>query len=106
MSYNVSMKKFVLTLLLSAFVFVSVHDYIIVSIDQDTQSELYLHDSGQISEVCDVTETHQALHDALMAIDIVFYPLKDDGNLQKVVLEPTNFLLSSSPQSIYHPPTV
>ncbi len=98
------MKKFLLTLLLSAFVFVSVHDYIIVAIDQDTQSELYLYESGQIEAVCDVTKTHEALHEALMAIDVVFAPLITHNCVHDIIDDASNFFPTSSPQSIFYPP--
>lgn len=98
------MKKFVLTFLLSAFVFVSVHDYIVVHIDHDTQSELYLYESGQITEVCDTTEKHQALHDSLMAINIVFFDIEKKENPHCSPLGSTNFFLNLSSTSIYHPP--
>ncbi len=100
------MKKFLLTLLLSAFVFVSVHDYIIVAIDQDTQSELYLYESGQIAAICDVTETHEALHEALMAVDIIFTTLCLPNSMHGVIDERANFFPTSSPQSIFYPPIV
>ncbi len=98
------MKKFLLTLLLSVFVFVSVHDYIIVAIDQDTQSELYLYESGQIVVVCDVTQTHEALHDALMAVNIVFTPLMVQEYEHGIIAEKTDFFPTPSPQSIFYPP--
>ena len=98
------MKKFVLSLLLSAFVFVSVHDYIIVAIDQDTQSELYLYASGQIDDVCDVTKTHEALHEALLAVDIVLTPLLISSRVTNIIDEPSNFFPTISPQNIFNPP--
>lgn len=98
------MKKFILTLLLSAFVFVSVHDYIIVSVDHDTQSELYLHESGQISEVCDSTEIHQILHASLIAIDTLFYAQSSDKELYITPLNTPNLFPTSSPESIFNPP--
>ncbi len=98
------MKKFVLTLLLSAFVFLSVHDYIIVTIDQDTQSELYLYESGQIATVDKATQAHEALHDALTAIDVIYAPLFSHHSADDGMHNHTNFSPTSSPQSIFYPP--
>ena len=98
------MKKLILTLLLSAFVFVSVHDYIIVAVDHDTQSELYLHESGQISEVCQATEMHQMLHASLIAIDTDFYIQASAKQLYSAPLDISNLFPTSLPESIFNPP--
>ncbi len=98
------MKKFVLTLLLSAFVFICVHDYIIETIDQDTQSELYLYDAGQISSVCDITQTHEVLHDTLIAIDVIHSPLCSQYAIHSATFDETDFSPTSFPKGIFYPP--
>ncbi len=98
------MKKFILSLLLSAFVFVSVHDYIIESIDHDTQSELYLYESGQIDAVCDVTKTHEILHESLIAADIIFTSLCLSCVSKNAIDTYIQLFPTTSPQSIFNPP--
>ncbi len=65
------MKKFILTLLLSAFVFIVVHDYIIGQIDNDTQTELVFLESGHIDTdmMCDVSKLHHHLHECFIGAE-------------------------------------
>ena len=100
------MKKFVFALLMQAFIFVVVHDYVIESIDSETQSELYLYASGQLLEPCDVSKIHQVLHDSMMAIDVLPSVLLVSIMIHESSLYMPQFTLSYSPESIYHPPIV
>ncbi len=98
------MKKFVLTLLLSAFVFISVHDYIIESIDQDTQSELYLYDLGAVEAVCDITKTHEVLHDILLVAEVIHAPLLSSFCIHCASYDTRHFSPTSITQGIFYPP--
>ena len=62
------MKTFVLTLLLSAFVFIVVHDYVISHVDNDTQTELVYLESGHIDTemLCDISKLHHHLHESFI----------------------------------------
>jgi len=100
------MRKFVLALLLQAFIFVIVHDYVIESIDSETQSELYLYASGQLSQPCDVSKMHQVLHDSMTAVEIPYIMMPEANITDKSQRDMTQFVLSFFPQSIYYPPIV
>ena len=60
-------RKQILTLLLSAFVFIVMHDFIIVKIDPDTQAELYMHKVENIV-LCETSVLHELIHQALMNV--------------------------------------
>ncbi len=100
------MRKFILSLLLSAFVFISLHDYIIETIDQDTQRELYLYESGQVSDVCDVTQAHQTLHDSTMAINTITYNASSAKSSYTLAHTRNSFVPLAPSNTIYFPPIV
>jgi hypothetical protein len=58
-------KKQILGLLLSAFVFITFHDFIIGYIDADTQSELYLSKIEKVP-LCESSTLHELIHHSLM----------------------------------------
>lgn len=58
-------KKQILGLLLSVFVFMAMHDFIIYQIDSDTQTELYMHKIENIA-LCEASALHELIHQTLM----------------------------------------
>jgi hypothetical protein len=61
-------RKQILTLLLSAFVFIVMHDFIIVKIDSDTQTELYMHKIENVT-LCETSVLHELIHMSLIYVD-------------------------------------
>ncbi len=66
-------KKQILGLLLSAFIFMAMHDFIIGYIDPDTQTELYMHQvKNQL--LCEASVLHELIHQVLMTIEQISSP--------------------------------
>ncbi len=67
------MKTYILGILLSAFVFITVHDFVITYFDNDTQSELIMKAQGDIDaeQMCDISLVHESLHEMVLATDLV-----------------------------------
>lgn len=61
-------KKKILAMLLSVFVFMAMHDFIIGYIDTDTQAEVYIHNVENVS-VCQASVFHEHIHQVLMLFD-------------------------------------
>ncbi|NPA82341.1 MAG: hypothetical protein GXO31_07000 [Epsilonproteobacteria bacterium] len=101
------MKNYILAILLAAFTFIIVHDFVITVEDTDTQTELILKDSGQIdsTQMCNVTQVHDFLHEMIVAPDIL-----SDFSLSLVIAEDNKIFLDSKlykdflPSSLYKPP--
>ncbi len=66
------MKNFIMAILLGAFVFITLHDFILKSIDYDTQQEIVLLDNNRISidAICDTSKIHYHLHESLLSFNI------------------------------------
>jgi len=60
-------RRGILTLLLNAFVFIAMHDYIIAHIDPDTQVELYMQEIDN-TPLCDSSNLHEHVHSSMMTI--------------------------------------
>ncbi|HIP59558.1 MAG TPA: hypothetical protein EYH01_03920 [Campylobacterales bacterium] len=65
-------RKQILGLLLSAFVFIVMHDFIMVHIDPETQTELYMHKIENVA-LCETSTLHELIHQALMSTVQLFY---------------------------------
>ncbi len=67
------MKNYILGVLVAAFLFVTVHDFVILHFDGDTQTELILKEDGKLDteQMCKSSQVHHALHDMLVAADVV-----------------------------------
>ena len=101
------MKKFVLKILISAFVFIVVHDYVIAYFDSDTQSELILAKKSEISDIymCDLSKTHQYLHESLICINPCHNLTIKDIHLKKDIFPSVLTILAYDLiNQIYKPP--
>ena len=58
-------RKTVLGILISTFLFVAIHDFIIGYIDPDTQVELYMHKIEQVP-LCESSSLHEHVHNTMM----------------------------------------
>ncbi len=61
-------KKYILRALLSAFLFIVVHDFVLGYIDSDTQTTIYMK-KIENTALCDVSVLHELIHQALMSTD-------------------------------------
>lgn len=61
-------RKRILSILLSAFVFMAMHDFIIAHVDSDTQAELYMHKVENVP-LCDASVLHELIHMTLMSVN-------------------------------------
>lgn len=61
-------RKQILRLLLSAFIFVTVHDFVIGYVDADTQVDLYMHQAQQ-APLCSASVIHELIHMSLISIE-------------------------------------
>ncbi len=61
-------KKYILRALLSAFLFIVVHDFVLGYIDSDTQANIYMKKIDKVA-LCDATVLHELIHQALMSTD-------------------------------------
>ena len=66
------MKSIVLYLLIAVFSLITVHDYIVVNHDSDTQRELILKAGGEISfkDMCKYSQAHDMLHEMVICHDL------------------------------------
>ncbi len=62
-------KKHILKVLLSAFLFIVVHDFVLGYIDTDTQTNLYMQKIEEVALCCDTSLLHELIHQALMSTD-------------------------------------
>jgi hypothetical protein len=60
-------RRRVLGLLLTAFMFIVVHDFVIMDIDPDTQVELYMHKIDS-STLCESSNLHEHVHISMESI--------------------------------------
>jgi len=101
------MKNYILSLLLSAFVFIVVHDFVIDVKDHDTQSELIMKASGQIDfeQMCKTSQVHDALHEMFVAPDLVLKLKLPASEIKTTInlFHPT-YIIDFIPQSLYRPP--
>jgi hypothetical protein len=66
------LKRRILGLLLSAFIFIIIHDFVIGWIDSDTQAELTTYEIQQIS-LCESSIVHENIHNSLMTtVDVIY----------------------------------
>ncbi|GEM_PF-7046871 len=101
------MRNYILALLLSAFVFITVHDFIIDAKDYDTQTELILEANGQLDfeQMCKVSQLHDSLHEMLLAPDLVpDIKVKTEEIKTNINLFHTKYIIDFIPQSLYRPP--
>ena len=101
------MRKSILVLLLCAFTFIVVHDFVIMTMDHDTQTELVLYESGQLHSeaMCDVSKLHNHLHESLIVLAMTSQLTQHCLSIKTVVLMPLKTII---PQHIstglYRPP--
>ncbi len=99
------MRKNILKVLLIAFVFVAMHDFIMVYVDSDTQVELCLKKVEKI-DLCNTSVIHELVHQSLVNIDQA-PPISYYEHLKLWVSYETDDSLSSLLQyKIYRPPIV
>ncbi len=101
------MKKSVLLFLLGVFSFIIVHDFVIMTMDGDTQTELVLHESGQlqIEAMCDASKLHNHLHESMIVHDIGLCALLPDKDLKAAVIASTTQIIPRDISSkLYRPP--
>jgi hypothetical protein len=96
-------KRWILSLLLSAFMLVAFHDFVIQYYDADTQVELSLKQThGQT--VCDMSNIHEQIHHSMMLYNVnntVF--LVEASYFSPYFIKKTQ-LIQTFKQSIYRPP--
>lgn len=99
-------KKWILKLLLSAFVFIVVHDFVMNQIDADTQTEIALYKMDKIP-LCDASSLHELLHASMMVTpcrcDVKSYHDSYKTHLYK---EPKSPIFSTYINSLFRPPIV
>ena len=99
-------KKWVLILLLTSFVFVVMHDFVMNKIDPSTQTELTFSQIEQVP-LCDVSSLHELLHASMMVAPC---PCEDQGyhdssNIAPYI-EPKSVISSRYLHSLFRPPIV
>jgi hypothetical protein len=101
------MKNYILGFLLSVFVFITVHDYIIAVEDYDTQTELIMEASGQLDfeQMCKISQIHDCLHEMLIAANIeeTLHFSKTMIKTQKPLFH-NHFYIDFFPGNLYRPP--
>jgi len=99
-------KKWILKLLLSAFVFIVVHDFVMNQVDPETQVELTLYKMEHIP-LCDASSLHELLHASMIAIpcrcDAKGY---HDSYKTHLYTEPKKPIFSTHLNSLFRPPIV
>ena len=96
-------KKYILASLFIAFGFFIAHDFIIVDMDADTQSELCMNELYQIP--LDIPSSmHEVIHFSMLAINDVASSTKTE--LEAFIpFEEVQLFSTTSYRSIDHPPT-
>lgn len=99
-------KRWILTLLLSAFVFIVVHDFVMNQVDPDTQTELVLYSAEQ-TPLCDTSSLHELLHASMMVTPCRY---EDKGYHDSLKMshytEPKTLIFSIHLHSLFRPPIV
>lgn len=99
-------KKQILSILISTFVFMAMHDFIIGHIDTDTQAELYIHNM-QNTPMCESSVLHEMIHMTLIGINQIRpffdYSLSNTSLINDDILDR---FISGLPCKLYRPPIV
>ncbi len=98
-------RKNILKVLLIAFVFVALHDFIMVYIDSDTQVELCLKKVKKI-DLCNTSVIHELVHQSLVNIDQAPHILYDVHTKLWISYDINDILSSLQQHKLYRPPIV
>jgi Ni2+-binding GTPase involved in maturation of urease and hydrogenase len=95
-------KSLILTLLLSAFAFVIIHDFVVQHYDADVQIETsYVHTHNKM--MCDASVLHEHIHSMMFyAIDSELYVV-ESVNFSPTFLEDSQHTNTTS-KALYRPP--
>ncbi len=101
------MKRYILAVLLNAFVFITVHDFVLNSIDSDTQQELLLLENNELSQngICDTSKLHHHLHESLISCQMQNEDIMNDTVCKTYVNSYKSRIIPDfTPLSLYRPP--
>ena len=100
------LKRWILTLLLSAFIFVVMHDFVMNKIDPSTQTELTFSKIEQVP-LCDVSSLHELLHASMMVTPCKYEEKSYHDSLKMShYTEPKTLIFSTHLHSLFRPPIV
>ncbi len=96
-------RKYILKILLSAFVFIALHDFVIGYLDADTQVEIYVNKIEKI-HLCKASVLHEHIHQSIMDIpDLNSAELSIDNRVW-VFYTGNSFFASDFRLRLYRPP--
>ncbi|MEA3523417.1 MAG: hypothetical protein U9R50_10605 [Campylobacterota bacterium] len=97
-------KRMIFSLLLSAFLFVAFHDFVVQHFDSDTQLELaYVH--GHNESICEVSTLHEIIHSMMLCTDNHSFITASSTPFSPYLLK-TSQHVKKIQQNIYRPPIV
>ncbi len=103
------MKRYILAILLNAFVFITVHDFVLNSIDSDTQQELVLLENNKLTatSICDTSKVHHHLHESLISCQMQNFDISNDTICKTYVNSYKSQIVPDfTPLNLYRPPIV